>query len=146
MENASEGYLAANRNFAQASRDIEAVQTGRDAAMRGRAEDTVPSFNGLTAQRQQTFRAGYVDSLIADAQKAASGANEARPLLNDAFRDEAAVIAPGNDLMQRRLGREQTIFETRPASPHQVSAVAQTRPTLQEEATALVNDGATLEE
>jgi hypothetical protein len=44
LENASEGYLAANRRFAQASCDIEAVQVGRDAAMRGRTEDTVPAF------------------------------------------------------------------------------------------------------
>jgi hypothetical protein len=34
LENASEGYLAANQRFAQASRNIEAIQTGRDAAMR----------------------------------------------------------------------------------------------------------------
>ena len=40
LENAFEEYLAANRRFAQASLDIEAVQAGRDAAMRGRTEDT----------------------------------------------------------------------------------------------------------
>jgi hypothetical protein len=28
LENASEGFLQANRNYAQASRDIEAVQAG----------------------------------------------------------------------------------------------------------------------
>ena len=40
LENAFEEYLAANRRFAQASLDIEAVQAGREAAMRGRTEDT----------------------------------------------------------------------------------------------------------
>jgi len=37
LENASEGFFQANRNFAQASRDIEAVQAGRQAATRGRS-------------------------------------------------------------------------------------------------------------
>ena len=40
MENASEGHIAANKAFSQASRDIEAVQTGREAPMRGRTEET----------------------------------------------------------------------------------------------------------
>jgi hypothetical protein len=113
MEDASAGHLAANRNFAQASRNIDAVDQGRAASMRGRTEDTIPAFQGLPAEGQRAFRAGYVDPLIADAQGAAVGANKARPLLNDARRDEAAAMAPGNPLMQRRIGREQTMFETR---------------------------------
>ena len=48
MENASEGYLAANQRFAQATCDIEAVQAGRDAAIPGRTEDTIPTFGALT--------------------------------------------------------------------------------------------------
>jgi hypothetical protein len=130
MEDASAGHLAANRNFAQASRNIDAVQSGRDAAMRGRTEDTIPAFQALPPRGQQAFRAGYVDPLIADVQKAAPGANKARPLLNDAFRAEADAMAPrgqvvngrvmpGADVnvagprMMRRLDREQTMFETR---------------------------------
>ena len=113
MEGASEGHLAANRSFAQASRDIEAVQAGRQAAMRGRTEDTIPAFQNLTPEGQQGFRAGYVDPLIENAQSAAFGVNKSRPLLNSAFQDEAAAMAPGNALMQRRLGRENTMFETR---------------------------------
>lgn len=116
MEHASPGYRAANANFAQASRDIDAVQGGRNAAMRGRTEDTIPAFQGLGSSGQQAFRSGYVDPLIADAQKAAFGANKARPLTNDAFRDESAVMAPGNPQMQRRIGRENTMFETRNAA------------------------------
>jgi hypothetical protein len=113
MENASAGHLAANRNFAQASRNIEAVQTGREAATRGRMEDTIPRYQGLTPEGQGAFRSGYVDPLIANTQGAAFGANKARPLLNDAFQAEAGAMAPGNPLMQRRIGREQTMFETR---------------------------------
>jgi hypothetical protein len=37
LENASEGFFQANRSFVQASRDIEAVQAGRQAATRGRS-------------------------------------------------------------------------------------------------------------
>jgi len=113
MEQASEGYLAANRNFAQASRNIDAVQAGREAATRGRVEDTIPRFQGLTPDGQAAFRAGYTDPLIANTQGAAYGVNKARPLINDAFAAEAEAMAPGNALMQRRLGREMRMFETR---------------------------------
>jgi hypothetical protein len=113
MENASEGHLAANRNFTQASRDIDAVQAGRQAATRGRTEDTIPAYENLSPQGQEAFRSGYVDPLIANTQGAAFGVNKARPLLNDAFQAEADAMAPGNPLMQRRIGREQTMFETR---------------------------------
>jgi hypothetical protein len=113
MEDASAGHLAANKAFSQASRDIEGVQTGREAAMRGRTEDTIPRYQSLSPQGQQAFRSGYVDPLIAQTQGAAFGVNKARPLLNDAFAAEADAMAPGNPLMQRRLAREQTMFETR---------------------------------
>lgn len=113
MENASAGHLAANRNFSQATRNIEAVQGGREAATRGRTEDTIPAYQGLAPEGQAAFRAGYVDPLIANTQGAAFGANKARPLLNDAFSAEAAEMAPGNPLMQRRLSREQRMYETR---------------------------------
>lgn len=123
MEGASAGHLQATRNFAQASRNIEAVGQGRDAAMRGRTEDVIPRFQGLAPEGQQAFRAGYVDPLIAQTQGAAFGVNKARPLLNDAFAEEAAAMASGshrssaaNLLMQRRLGREQRMFETRNAA------------------------------
>jgi hypothetical protein len=113
MEAASPGYRQANANFAQASRNIDAVQTGRDASMRGRTEDTIPAFQALQPPGQAAYRAGYVDPLIGSTQAAAVGANKARPLTSDAFQAESAVMAPGNDLMQRRIGRENTMFETR---------------------------------
>jgi hypothetical protein len=113
MENASNGFRQANRNFAQSSRDIEAVGQGRDAFNRGRTEDVIPAFNAMRPEAQQAFRAGYVDPAIAQTQGASFGANKARPLINDAFQTEANAIAPGNDLMQRRIAREQTMFSTR---------------------------------
>jgi hypothetical protein len=116
LENASGGFRQANRNFAQATRDIEAVQTGRDAAMRGRTEDTIPAFQALGPNGQAAFRSGYVDPLIAQTQGAAFGVNKARPLISDAFEAEAGAMAPGAPLMQRRIGRENTMFQTRNAA------------------------------
>ena len=116
MNAASDGYRAANARFAQQSRNIEAVGQGRDAAMRGRTEDVIPRFQGLTPEGQQAFRAGYVDPLIAQTQGAAFGVNKARPLINDAFQAESNAMAPGAGLMQRRIGRENTMFETRNAA------------------------------
>jgi hypothetical protein len=116
MEQASSGYRQANANFAQASRDIEAVGQGRQAAMRGRSEDIIPEFQAQSPQGQSAYRAGYVDPLIQQAQGAAFGANKARPLINDAFQAEAGAMAPGNPLMQRRIGRENTMFQTRNAA------------------------------
>jgi hypothetical protein len=113
LENASPGFRQANRNFAASSRNIEAIDAGRDASLRGRTEDTIPAFQALTPRGQQAFRTGYASPLIEAAQGAAPGVNKARPLLNDAMQDEAAAIAPGNLRMQGRLGREQTMFETR---------------------------------
>jgi hypothetical protein len=113
MENASAGHLAANRNFSQASRDIEAIGQGRQAAGRGRTADVLSDFNSLQPRGQQAFRTGFVDPLIAKVDASAPGVNKARPLLNDRFRDIADATAPGAPLLQRQLGREQTMFETR---------------------------------
>lgn len=115
MEAASAGHRAANANFSQASRTIDAVQQGRTAAMRGRPEDTIPAFRNMTADQQAAYRAGYVDPLIEQTQSAAVGVNKARPFTSDAFRSEAAAMTPmrtGNQ-MSRQLGRENTMFETR---------------------------------
>lgn len=113
LENASAGFRQANANYAQASRNIDAIEAGRNASMRGRTEDTLPAFAALTPEGQAAFRTGYVDPHIATTQGAALGVNKARPFLNDAFATEAGVMAPGNALMQRRLGRENAMFETR---------------------------------
>lgn len=113
MEAASAGHRQANANFAQRSRNIEAVGHGREASMRGRTEDTIPAFQNMTPEQQAAFRSGYVDPLIGQTQGGAHGVNKARPFTSDAFRDEAAVMAPGNPMLTRRLDRETRMFETR---------------------------------
>lgn len=105
MEEASPGFRAANADFRQASRNIEAVDQGRTAAMRGRTEDTIPAFQGLTPEGQTAFRSGYVDPLIAQTQGAAVGVNKARPLLNDAFRQEAATIGATDPIPEGAIGK-----------------------------------------
>jgi hypothetical protein len=113
LENASPGFRQANANFSQASRDIDAIGTGTQAFQRGNTADTIPAFNALRPEAQAAFRSGYVDPAIAQTQGAAFGRNKALPFTSDAFQDEAAAMAPGNDLMQRRIGREQTMSTTR---------------------------------
>lgn len=115
MEHASEGFRAANADFARRSGTIDAIDTGSTAAMRGRTEDTIPAFRAMQPGQQQAFRTGYVDPLIAQAQGGAVGVNKARPLTSDAYQGELHAIAPlatGNPMMTR-LGRENTMFATR---------------------------------
>lgn len=130
LEDASPGFKQANRDFRRASQNIDAIDQGRDASMRGRTEDILPQFNALEPAGQRAFRTGYVDPLIQDARGAGPGANKAAPLLNDAFRDESAAMAPRGQVvngrvvpgmnvdvagprMARRIADENTMFETR---------------------------------
>lgn len=112
MEHASPGFRAANAEHAQMSRNIEAVGEGQTAAQRGRSEDVVRTFAGRPPENQQPYRVGYADRLIQNAQSAGPGANKARSV---APADElAALAAPGQyPLMERRLAREDTMFNTR---------------------------------
>lgn len=118
LEAASAPYAEARNAFRQGSRQIEAVDTGRGAAMRGRFEDTIPQFQGLSPEEQSAFRAGYVDPLIAQTQSAAVGANKARPLVSDATAAEfPAFAAPGQaPRLGQRLAREMRMFETNQAA------------------------------
>lgn len=113
MEEASPGFLQANRNYEAASGNIEAIGEGRAAAQRGRFENTVPAFQALPGEGQQAFRSGYVDPLIEQVQGAPIGTNKARQFTSDAFQREAQAIAPYAAPLQRRLARENTMFETR---------------------------------
>ncbi|MFG1389088.1 hypothetical protein [Xanthobacter versatilis] len=115
LEAASPGYADARNAFRQGSQEINAVDAGRAAAMRGRPEDTIPAFQAMAPGEQAAFRAGYVDPLIEGVQSAAVGVNKVRPLLNDATAAEfPAFAAPGQaDQLARRLARERTMFETR---------------------------------
>lgn len=114
LEASSAPYAAARDAYREGSRSIEAVQTGRQAAMRGRPEDTTEAFARMTPDEQAAFRVGYADPLIESTQTAATGVNKARPLINDATAVEfPAFAAPGRaGQLGERLAREQRMFET----------------------------------
>ena len=52
----SEGFYQASGNYAQASRGIETVQAGRQAATRGRSEDVISAYRALRPEVQTAFR------------------------------------------------------------------------------------------
>lgn len=112
MEEASPGYLEANRNFAQASRDIEAIEQGRGAFMRGRPENIVPEFQGLTPEGQAGWRTGYADPMIERVLRTPENQNVVPRFTSPAFRTVAEATAPGNAVLQRQLGREGTMYQT----------------------------------
>jgi len=116
LERSSDLYANARNTFRRQSEDIEAANVGRDAAMRGRVEDTIPRFQAMTRPEQQaSFRAGYVDPYIADIQKTPGPmTNKARPLISDATAAEfPAFAAPGQgQQLMERIGREQRMFDT----------------------------------
>lgn len=113
LEDSSASYRAANDGFAKASRTIEQIDAGKAAASpRVRASDTVPAFNALTPEQQAAFRSGYSDPVLAKIEAAAPGVNKARPLLNEKTATELGAMANDPALLARRVGRENTMFET----------------------------------
>ena len=125
---ASKPYANARDTYKAHSKIIEALDTGRQAATRGRTEDTLNTFGKLTPGQQQSFRVGYADPLIESVQGGAFGQNKARPLSSLAMQTELpAFAAPGQaatpNLMATRgqnmmsgIARENRMFETRAAA------------------------------
>lgn len=111
----SKPYANARDTFRRQSQAIEAVDTGRDMAQRGRSEDVIQAFNGMTPEQQAAARVGYADPLIERMQGGGVGVNKAREFTSDAMRAELPVVAaPGRaPSMMERIGRENTMFETR---------------------------------
>jgi hypothetical protein len=113
LEDASSGFKQANSNFSRATSNINAIGQGSQAFSRGRTGDILGDFNSLQPRGQQAFRTGFVDPAIAKVTGAADGVDKSRFFRNDRFRDLADATAPGNDLMQRQLNREQIMSTTR---------------------------------
>lgn len=117
LEGASPGYRQANDTFRTQSRVIDAVDTGRGASSgRTRAPDNIQTFNALSPEGQNAFRAGYVDPLIArvDNSSISPTTNKARMLMTEKTGQEfPAFASPGRaDQMGNRIAREQRMFET----------------------------------
>jgi hypothetical protein len=113
-------YGEARRVYAGPAQVREAVQTGADAATRGRSADNIARFEALGDPAKQGYRTGYADTLAARAEKGAEGVNKVRPLTSDKAKAELEALSlhqgpnmPGRlDPMQRLLSREQTMFKT----------------------------------
>jgi len=118
LASTSQPYANARDTFRRQSQAIEAVDTGRDMAQRGRTEDVVQAFQGMTPEQQAAARVGYADPLIERMQGGTQGVNKAREFTSDAMRTELPVVAaPGRaPSMMDRIGRENTMFETRAAA------------------------------
>ncbi len=117
LAKASPDYSKARDTFRQQSRAIEAVDAGKSAASpRVRADDSVPAFSRMTADEQSAFRVGYADPVIARVEAASTSptTNKARLLQTGKSEKEFPAFAePGRfGLMDRRIRREQTMFDT----------------------------------
>lgn len=119
LANTSSNYAAARDAYKVAQNRIDALDLGKLLGSKPvRPEDAIRQFGALDAESQAAFRRGYVDPQISQVQNAAFGTNKARPFSSDAVRQEFnAFAAPGRaDQLQRQIGREQTMFETRNAA------------------------------
>lgn len=118
-------YAKARDTFREQSKAIEAIDTGRTAATRGRTEDTTAAFGALSPEAQQGFRTGYADKLIETIQGPASGVNKARDFTSLSAQAELPYFAAQGpsanpNLMTTRpqemmgaIGRENRMFQTR---------------------------------
>ncbi|MEP5761151.1 MAG: hypothetical protein ABJ327_17915 [Litoreibacter sp.] len=114
LEGSSQGYRAASDTFRTQSREIYAVETGKGFTRSGsRAGDNVATFQGMTPNEQDAARVGYADPILAKIENAAEGANKARPLTSTKSQEELGAMANNPQLLQRQIGRENTMFETR---------------------------------
>ena len=115
---ASVPYAKARDTFRQQSKAIDAIDTGSAAAQRGRSEDVLQRFGQMSPEEQSGFRVGYADRNIERVQGQAFGANKAKDFTSDAAQAELpAIAAPGQgQRLMDRLGRENTMFQTRAMS------------------------------
>lgn len=113
LEGASDMYRTANDGFREASRVIDAVDTGAGMATRGRAADNVPQFSAMTPDQQGAARVGYGDNLLARLEAVtAPTANRAKPLLSTKRTTEADAMALDPRTYAERLSRENQMWET----------------------------------
>jgi hypothetical protein len=115
----SKNYAAARDAYKLAQQRLEALDLGKALGSKaGHPEDAIRQFSALDPEAQQAFRVGYVDPQVSQVRNAAFGTDKARPLTSDAVRQEFnAFAAPGKaDLLQRQIGRETRMTETRNAA------------------------------
>lgn len=113
LESSSDMYRTANDDFRDASRVIGQIDAGKAATSgRVRSADILDQYGKLTLDQQGAFKAGYADPLLAKVEGGAQGVNKARALMDDATTAELGAMAKDPAMLQRQIGRENTMFET----------------------------------
>jgi hypothetical protein len=113
LANASDPYTAARNRFREQSRQIEAVDAGREAAGPPLAADAVPVFTARPADQQAPFRTGFVDPLITRIMNnPAPGANRAKFSPNMQTKIEAFAEPSRAEDLLARLTRERRMHST----------------------------------
>jgi hypothetical protein len=143
VDDLNANYSAARAAYAGPASQREAIGLGQRAASRGRAADNIDLFNAINDPRKQAFRVGYADTLNAGIERGAEGVNATRRLTSGKYRDELPAFSldqgplrPGEaPEMQKRLAREQTMFETR----RQATGGSQTAENLADQAESQVD-------
>ena len=114
LASASKPYAQARDAYRTASKGIEAIKTGSDAASRGRVDDTIPAFQKMAPNEQAGFRTGYADNLISSIEGQAAGADKSRMFTSEALRREVPAFAEPSrsQALVNQLQREQRMFQT----------------------------------
>lgn len=114
LEEASAGYRAANNQFRDASRVIDAVGQGADMIRPGaRAVDTIAAFRGMNPDQQAAARIGYGDRALAKMESVtAPSTNRAKAFTSTKAATEADAMALNPELFRNRIGRENQMWET----------------------------------
>lgn len=113
LEDASEGYRKANDAFAAGSRQIDAVDAGRDMATRGRPEDNISAYGRMTPEEQAAARVGYADRFTEqNLRNAAPTTDRSKPLRSPKVAQERGAMVRDDGLFDRRIGREGEMWRT----------------------------------
>lgn len=114
LEASSSRYRSANDSYRRQSDDIDAVEAGRMMRSQGaRIDDNLQQISGMTESQLRSARSGYSDPILAKVENAPSGTNRARALTDDGVGDELNALALDPARINRQIGRENTMFETR---------------------------------
>lgn len=113
LEASSPAYRQANDEFAQASRVIDQLAAGKEAARPAvRAGDVADEFGALTPGQQSTFRQGFADPLLTNIERARPGASTSAPLSSPGMQAKIGAVAQDPATLQAQIGREQTMGQT----------------------------------
>ena len=137
LEASSPDYRFANDQHSKASRALDAVDMGKAAFSNTvRTADVADQFAKTSPERpkpfggtniaqpgaqpygtgldgQSAYRSGYADRALAAVESQAPGVNKARGLLDSKNMGDFGLMASDPALLNRQLGREDTMFQTR---------------------------------